>query len=220
MAGTNRTRLIAIVVAVAVMGMLVVVVGRALRPSPSPSPVPVAAETASQGVFKARPWRGALAADMAPVPGTDGRSLDEYYALRAYPGAPPVVPHPVDAEIARTQRCNICHEQGGWVPSLAAYTPLTPHPEYGNCLQCHVLAASDDLFVESNWVSIRRPVLHRPALPGNPPPIPHSLQLRDNCLACHAGPAAVEQIRTSHPERVNCLQCHVPRRIQTVFTRP
>jgi cytochrome c-type protein NapB len=33
--------------------------------------------------------------------------------------------------------------------------------------------------------------------------------MRENCAACHAGPAAREEIRTSHPERTRCRQCHV-----------
>lgn len=47
------------------------------------------------------------------------------------------------------------------------------------------------------------------ALEGSPPIIPHQLQLRENCLACHAGPSAPKEIRVTHPERVNCRQCHV-----------
>ena len=51
--------------------------------------------------------------------------------------------------------------------------------------------------------------------------IPHDLQLRGNCLACHAGPAAVEEIRTAHPERTNCRQCHLTAPPgEDVFTRP
>jgi hypothetical protein len=52
------------------------------------------------------------------------------------------------------------------------------------------------------------PVLSRTA-DGLPPSIPHDLQLRGNCLACHMGPAAVAEIRTTHPERSDCRQCHV-----------
>jgi cytochrome c-type protein NapB len=47
------------------------------------------------------------------------------------------------------------------------------------------------------------------AIRTSPPVIPHSIELRENCLACHAGPAAPKEIRVSHPERVNCRQCHV-----------
>jgi cytochrome c-type protein NapB len=45
-------------------------------------------------------------------------------------------------------------------------------------------------------------------MPGSPPPIPHALQMRENCRACHAGPGAVAELRTTHPERVTCRQCH------------
>jgi hypothetical protein len=45
-------------------------------------------------------------------------------------------------------------------------------------------------------------------MPGSPPPIPHALQMRENCRACHAGPGAVSGLRTTHPERVTCRQCH------------
>ena len=54
------------------------------------------------------------------------------------------------------------------------------------------------------------------ALDGSPPVIPHQLQLRENCLACHAGPSAPKEIRVTHPERVNCRQCHVPNNKVTV----
>ena len=48
------------------------------------------------------------------------------------------------------------------------------------------------------------------ALSSSPPVIPHQIQLRENCLSCHAGPSAPKEIRVTHPERVNCMQCHVP----------
>ena len=51
---------------------------------------------------------------------------------------------------------------------------------------------------------------------------PHDLFFRGNCLACHSGPSAVAEIRTAHPERADCRQCHVAVRIPTVdeFIRP
>ena len=30
-----------------------------------------------------------------------------------------------------------------------------------------------------------------------------------NCLSCHTGPGSREEIRTTHPERTRCMQCHV-----------
>jgi len=49
---------------------------------------------------------------------------------RAYPGAPPVIPH--DAE-ARKGACLTCHETG------MADAPIVPHPTRSySCLQCHI----------------------------------------------------------------------------------
>ena len=168
----------------------------------------------------AHPQGASLAPLMQPAAGVQQRSITTYYDRRAYSGAPPVVPHPVDARTNRTQACNVCHEKGGFTPKFNAYVPVTPHPQYRNCLQCHALGANVVAdFVGNDWLSVRVPVLHRPALPGNPPPMPHPLRLHDNCLACHAGPAAVAEVRTSHPERLNCQQCHVPRTTQAIFQR-
>jgi nitrate reductase (cytochrome), electron transfer subunit len=67
------------------------------------------------------------------------RTLDTYRALRAYPGAPPRVPHGLTADEFRTTACNTCHERGGYSPRFGAYAPLTPHPELSDCLQCHTV---------------------------------------------------------------------------------
>ena len=158
-------------------------------------------------------------AAMQAQPGVNARALKTYYARRAYNGAPPVIPHAVDPEIARTMNCNVCHANGGYTPKFNAYAPVTPHPQYANCMQCHVESTTQTTFVATNWQSAASPALHRPALPGSPPPIPHTLQLRENCLACHTGPSAVAEVRTSHPERVNCRQCHVPRTTDQIFNR-
>jgi hypothetical protein len=34
--------------------------------------------------------------------------------------------------------------------------------------------------------------------------------MRENCIACHDGPGAREEVRTNHPERWRCRQCHLP----------
>ena len=153
--------------------------------------------------------------DMAVV-----RHLSAYYARRAYPGAPPFIPHPVDQDMGTTFKvCSSCHAEGGYVPPLAAYAPLTPHPEYANCRQCHVSQTNAPLFAETEWQTVEPPVLGRSALPGGPPPMPHGLQMRENCSACHTGPASPPEIRTSHPERVYCRQCHVPATTNLSFSR-
>jgi hypothetical protein len=34
--------------------------------------------------------------------------------------------------------------------------------------------------------------------------------MREDCAACHESVAGRPEIRCTHPERVNCRQCHVP----------
>ena len=175
------------------------------------------------------------------------RTLAMYRSLRAYPGAPPRIPHGLTAEEYRDAGCRTCHERGGYAARFGAYAQQTPHPEYTQCLQCHLpraplvgvplpTTASGELcqqchvgdpdaappvFAALDWRPSSWPRTGQSALEGSPPLIPHGFQLRGSCLACHGGPAAVEEIRTTHPERANCRQCHVPAAPEEeVFTRP
>ena len=139
-----------------------------------------------------------------------GRTLDEYYSLRQYPGSPPLIPHKVEEpDLARIE-CLTCHARGGWTEELQKNTPVTPHPEHEACRQCHITVTEAGLFVETDWVSVAPPRLGRTSLPGAPLPIPHDIQMRGNCIACHVGPGTVATIRVEHPSRGNCRQCHVP----------
>jgi cytochrome c-type protein NapB len=149
---------------------------------------------------------------LSMMTGTGGtRTLETYYGRRQYPGSPPMIPHEVPLDFAKdTLNCLACHGQGGYDPVQEAYAPVTPHPDYENCQQCHVPQRTKALFKETDWQSISPPKLGRPEMGGSPPPIPHSLQLRSDCIACHAGNAAVTEIRVSHAARGNCRQCHVP----------
>jgi cytochrome c-type protein NapB len=148
---------------------------------------------------------------LAAMSGTDGRrNLNSFYELRQYPGSPPRIPHKVFPAFSdEAEDCLACHGRGGYDVELDAYAPVTPHPEKELCYQCHVPELTDGLFVESNWLSVPPPKLGNSQLGGSPPPIPHSLQMRDDCIACHAGPAAVAEIRVDHATRGNCRQCHV-----------
>jgi nitrate reductase (cytochrome), electron transfer subunit len=186
-------------------------------------------------VFRTWPEQFAARADAAPRVEAHPRSMAMHRRLRAYPGAPPRIPHAITKEEARGGTCSACHERGGFVERFSAYAPLTPHPDFGQCLQCHVpddrlvglapptgrgpeaacsqchvLDARTPSFRATDWHGASWPDLGLAALPGAPPAIPHDIQLRGNCLACHAGPGAVEEVRTTHPERGNCRQCHVP----------
>jgi cytochrome c-type protein NapB len=200
--------------ATVLMAAVVFVVGEAVRESNEPAVLPLtgAGDTPSipteTGVFR-RARLGLDYVDMPASPNT-GRTLASFYARRAYPGAPPTVPHPMPESPGIGGRaCLVCHADGGWVPRFAAFAPVTPHPELLNCVQCHVPSAGAAPFGGTTFAAAPPPHIRRSALPGSPPPIPHDLAMRDNCLACHGGPAAVREVRTTHPSRVNCRQCHV-----------
>lgn len=147
------------------------------------------------------------------------RTLNDYYARRQYPGSPPFIPHKVEEADLAPVECLACHARGGWSEELKAHTPLTPHPEQSACRQCHLAQTDAKLFVDIDWKSVGTPRLGRSDLPGAPPPIPHELQMRGNCVACHVGPGAVASIRVEHPSRGNCRQCHVPETNTGLFSR-
>ncbi len=136
------------------------------------------------------------------------RSYEEYINNRAYEGAPPFIPHSIDNDLSMGGKdCLQCHENGGYVAEFKNFAPRTPHPTYVNCRQCHVPVNSNKDFVENDFKPIKLS-LNNNALDTSPPTMPHGLQLRENCLACHSGPATPKEISCDHPERSNCLQCH------------
>jgi len=147
------------------------------------------------------------------------RTLDEFYSRRQYPGSPPFIPHKVEEPDLAQIDCLACHARGGWTEELKKNTPITPHPEREACRQCHVTSNEVKLFVETNWMSVAPPRLGRAALPGAPPPIPHDIHMRGNCIACHVGPGTVATIRVEHPSRGNCRQCHLPQANVPLFER-
>ena len=147
------------------------------------------------------------------------RTLSDYYARRQYPGSPPFIPHKVEEADLAPVECLTCHAKGGWSEALKGHTPLTPHPEQTACRQCHLAQTDAKLFVDIDWMSVTTPRLGRSDLPGAPPPIPHELQMRGNCIACHVGPGAVASIRVEHPSRGNCRQCHLPQTTAGLFSR-
>lgn len=160
-----------------------------------------------EGVFERSHF--ALEYSIMPLDDKFQRNLETYYKNRAFYGAPPSVPHEVMEGDIGSKQCLKCHENGGYVDKYKAYTPVTPHPEKINCLQCHVPVKTEKLFVSTSWNRTSGPSIGNQALIGSPPIIPHQIQLRENCLSCHAGPSAAKEIRTTHPNRVNCRQCHV-----------
>ncbi len=162
-------------------------------------------------------------ADMA-IDEKHRHSIADYYRNRAFPGAPPTIPHPLlDERSMGGKDCLSCHENGGFVPKWNAYAPVTPHPEMINCRQCHVAQKVQTQFRGTNFEKIPAPAIGKGAnraSDGRPPVIPHSLQMRENCLACHAGPSAPKEIRTQHPQLVNCMQCHISGQASTTDQKP
>jgi len=156
------------------------------------------------------------------VPGVDGAlksSGEVRSARRLYDGAPPTIPH-----MDFGADCAACHDSRGIAVEGIGFAPPSPHggtPEAGStirCRQCHVFVRTEDLFVASTFAGLRQDL--RPGgrlYAGAPPTIPHRILMRENCVACHTGLAAREEIRTSHPERVRCRQCHVPVTTREVF---
>lgn len=144
-----------------------------------------------------------------------------HYNNRAFAGAPPRIPHPVSdlLQNGSFENCLQCHQNGSYAIDMQAYAPIVPHPTFVNCRQCHVPKRTSKLFKDTNWKNVFKVVEGRRHLPGSPPVIPHSLQLRENCLSCHLGNGAMEEIKVSHPERTNCRQCHVESNTLEFFSR-
>ncbi len=137
------------------------------------------------------------------------QSLAQREQLRAFNGAPPVVPHPIDQYTSRG--CLACHEEG--LRSRTLRAAKMPHPFYSNCTQCHVESrgamAAATLQVPNEFHGLPAPEAGPRAFPGAPPLIPHSVWMREGCLSCH-GRTAAPGMETTHPWRQNCQQCHVP----------
>ncbi|RJO70431.1 MAG: hypothetical protein C4523_05295 [Myxococcales bacterium] len=128
---------------------------------------------------------------------------------RAYDGAPPVIPHPVDERA--TGACVACHQTGMVVNGKTA--PMMSHRLLGNCIQCHVPAsrsipAASPATVANGFEGFTAYGRGSRAWIGAPPVIPHPSWMRSNCLGCH-GPGGKAGLRTPHPQRVSCQQCHV-----------
>lgn len=135
-------------------------------------------------------------------------SLEDRSERRAYNGAPPTIPHAVDA--ISSDACLGCHEVGAMLEKQRA--DRMPHPYLTACQQCHAPTESPldpTLLVASRFVGVPAPFEGERAWKGAPPTIPHTTLMRDTCASCH-GPQGKPGLRTSHPERVSCTQCHTP----------
>lgn len=182
---------------------------------------PPAATPASAGVQKqALPWQlnnptpnvtpesRANPAAVADKMAARARSIEQRAKLRAFEGAPPVVPHATTDMNVRT--CRACHGQGLRAGDKTA--KMIPHAGMTNCTQCHVEAESPllgDLPSPANSFTGYRSSGYggTRAWAGAPPVMPHAVFMRTNCVACH-GEFGYDGWRPDHLSRTNCAQCH------------
>ena len=164
------------------------------------------ATTAEPAIIRVRP--------LADRDAACASSLSARAANRAYDGAPPIIPHDVES-FTQTKSCMDCHADGFAMGTRIARA--MPHPYLAACEQCHVtqqpplaahaLTAGTPL-PESTFEGLFRTGPSTRAWAEAPPTVPHDLMMRTNCLACH-GRLGYAGLQTTHPERTNCVQCHI-----------
>lgn len=179
------------------------------------------AEIASTPMGPTKPWQATpqvlpksdydLYAKIKPNEIEKEASLHLRSSRRAFNGAPPIIPHPV--ENTTDAACYACHANGVKLAGLKA--SVMSHQFLGNCLQCHAPMAPTpfqnvDASVETSFVGLPAPKWGKRAHQGAPPTIPHSQWMRENCHACHGGPNGWAGMESTHPWRTNCTQCHAP----------
>ena len=155
---------------------------------------------------------------LEPVRQTEGQkaaALALRASRRAYDGAPPVVPHPITQDSASS--CIACHQDGLRVGQRTA--PKISHQAYANCTQCHVESENkafpagppltDNGFADNAFAGVASPAKGERAWQGAPPTIPHPTLMRSDCMSCH-GVNGLAGIRSTHPWRQSCTQCHAP----------
>ena len=231
-AGTGRVTavILALVLGVSLVGFAV-----GIRPAARPAVAPeLGSEMAvSAEVVNSRPYRalrevgrfgagdrhsGDLANLRGSFPGlTDAveRSAEaKVVALlqrrerRAFDGAPPMIPHPVE-QGGSAGDCLACHADGLKVAGKTA--PVMSHSTLVSCTQCHVSAEPDITMAAlpggNSFVGMASPGAGPRAWLGAPPRIPHKTWMREDCASCH-GLTGKPGLRTTHPERGSCTQCH------------
>ena len=212
-------------VTLAVVGFVTGIRDPAERPRATP-PAPVAHGPVPQAVNYselpfAKPGAGMSLADLRydrpgifdPVVRTEEMklaALADRAKNRAYDGAPPTIPHPVEAQSAAS--CLACHGDGLKVGDRVA--SKISHAHLSNCTQCHVEQSPAGLPFRpdppaNSFGGVYRAGPGGRASPGAPPTIPHHTWMRENCASCH-GLVTRAGVRTTHPWLTSCTQCHAP----------
>ena len=130
---------------------------------------------------------------------------------RLFPGVLPVIPH-----APLSGKCVTCHTPTGSARPPLGLAPANPHTktpgmsDESRCKQCHVFQTTQDVFVASTFEPLHIDSVHGPKAHSlAPPTIPHHRFMREDCSACHTGPASRPEIRCAHSDRARCVQCHV-----------
>jgi nitrate reductase (cytochrome), electron transfer subunit len=130
---------------------------------------------------------------------------------RAFDGAPPTIPHAISQ--LGPPACLSCHEYGARLDGKIARRPS--HTRHEACTQCHVVSNGPvpgqpvTPIAPNIFVGLESPTRGERAWPGAPPTIPHSTWMRSECTSCHGTTGALG-MRSTHPWRQSCLQCHAP----------
>lgn len=167
-------------------------------------------------------WRSAMSSFLEPAQdwfapvetnaAWRAKALAERAARRAFDGAPPTVPHPMDQ--TSSQSCLLCHGEGLIVKDRVA--AKISHSHYGNCTQCHVPSlettgparlASSLMIAANEFKGVFPSGKGSRANEFAPPTIPHPTWMRQDCNSCH-GPKGLYGLRTPHPWQQSCTQCH------------
>lgn len=141
--------------------------------------------------------------------------LKERATNRAFDGAPPTVPHPTIQ--TESPDCLVCHEKGLQIRGRIA-SPIS-HNIMHNCTQCHTTShrqdpavepflSDDNISWENSFEGRQATIEGRREFTIGPPQIPHTTLMRERCDSCHGLNGSLA-IRTPHPDRFNCQQCHV-----------
>mgnify|MGYP002640826041 CR=1 FL=1 len=142
------------------------------------------------------------------------QAVAERAERRAYDGAPPVVPHPIQQRGGLA--CMACHGKGAVLGEGddRRVASAMSHRFLANCVQCHVEQVSarwgpSDWPPEGNntFVGLASPTRGPRANPNAPPQTPHAAHMRSACGSCH-GPTGRRGLQTSHFDRQSCTQCH------------
>jgi len=137
-------------------------------------------------------------------------SIDRRAQLRAFEGAPPVIPHSI--QDLNVQSCRACHAEG--LRAGDKISRMVSHTYLPSCTQCHVEATG--FLLDANAIppnefrGLRSQGMGGTrAWAGAPPVVPHTFFMRTNCVSCH-GEFGYDGWRPDHLSRSNCAQCHVP----------